>query len=92
MDDKTRLRWLREDLGSCLGEISAILRRSSDHLRPPPPVHIDIEVSEPEFEPLLARDAGVREESPSTITWTWPDGAAVSYDWRTRAVHWQPPP
>lgn len=90
--DQTRLGWLREDLTSCLGEISAILRRASGNVDPPPPAHIDIEVPEPSDEELQPRDTGVREDSPAMITWTWPDGAAVSYDWRSRAIRWQPPP
>lgn len=90
--DQTRLRWLREDLTSCLGEISAILRRASGNVDPLPPAHIDIEVPAADAEESRSRDSGARVDSLSTITWTWPDGAAVSYDWRTRAIKWRPPP
>jgi hypothetical protein len=90
--DQTRLRWLREDLTSCLGEISAILHRASGNVDPPPPAHIDIEVPEADPHELQPREAGSRVDSPAMITWTWPDGAAVSYDWRSRSIQWRPPP
>jgi len=98
-DDQTRLRWLREDLTSCLGEISAILRRASGDFATPPAAHIEIDV--PESAPGASSAAAEMGEAldpstpptpPASITWTWSDGAAMSYDWRSRAIRWQRPP
>jgi hypothetical protein len=98
-DDQTRLRWLREDLTSCLGEISAILRRASGDFAAPNAAHIEIDVPEsssdassPAAEAGEPPDPSGLQVPPASITWTWADGAAMSYDWQNRAIRWQRPP
>jgi len=81
-DDQVRLRWLREDLTSCLGEVGAILRRASGEQETVPSFCIAIDTSAPATEP----------HPPLTITWQGADGAALTYDWSTGALRREPRP
>ncbi|MEO8139970.1 MAG: hypothetical protein ABI742_10000 [Gemmatimonadota bacterium] len=93
-DDQIRLRWLREDLTSCLIEVGAILRRASGEVEIPPSFSITIdtpasagEPRTPAGDPAEEADASAPLNPPATITWTGVDGAALTYDWRSGALH-----
>lgn len=75
-EDQTRLRWLREDLTTCLGEVAAILRRASGEQAAVPAFCIAIDTSGAAAEP----------HPPLTITWQGADGAALTYEWSTGAL------
>lgn len=81
-EDQVRLRWLREDLTSCLGEVGAILRRASGEQETVPAFCIAIDTSAPAAEP----------HPPLTITWHGADGTALTYDWSTGALRREPRP
>ncbi len=83
-EDQVRLRWLREDLTSCLGEVGEILRRASGEVEAPPAFSIAID------SPAASSEAQP-SAPPVTITWTRADGAAFTYDWRTGALHCERP-
>ena len=93
-DDQVRLRWLREDLTSCLGEVGAILRRASGENTPPHAFCIAIGAAAPSGDSKPATGETLDEigaptewHPPVTITWTGTDGAAFTYDWRTGVFH-----
>jgi hypothetical protein len=81
-EDQVRLRWLREDLTSCLGEVGAILRRASGEQETVPAFRIAIDTTASAAEP----------HPPLTIAWNAADGAALTYDWRTGALRRERPP
>ena len=98
-DDQVRLRWLREDLTSCLGELGAILRRVSGEQAAPPAFSITIDPPAPSDAPtpVTAESSNRAHVSaqpapPATISWTGANGAALTYDWRTGALIREPPP
>ena len=96
-EDQTRLRWLREDLTSCLGEVGDILRRASGEHGTPASFCIAIEAHARAADSTsLAGEVGEDTTAPPhpavTISWTGADGAAVLYDWRTGALHRDPAP
>jgi hypothetical protein len=92
-DDQQRLRWLREDLASCLAQIGAIVRRGDDE--PRPASRIAIEVSLAPGAPASSADESVDPphplHPPVSITWTGLDGNAVTYDWRAEAIRFERP-
>ena len=81
-EDQMRLRWLQEDLTSCIGELGAILRRASGEQETMPAfcIAIDTTASAAEARP------------PVTISWNGVDGAALTYDWRTGLLRRERPP
>jgi hypothetical protein len=88
-DDIRRLRWLREDLTSCLVQIGSILRRTSGEAGLLPASRVTLEApstrgpdAEEIRDPLTELSLPVPLHPPVAITWTWADGAAVHYDWR----------
>jgi len=93
-DDVRRLRWLREDLTSCLLQIGGILRRTSGEFGVIPASRVTIEApfvrgadAEDLRDPLAETCLPPPLHPPVTITWVWADGSAVHYDWRSQA--WQ---
>ena len=81
-EDQVRLRWLREDLTSCLGEVGAILRRASGEQATVPAFCIAIDTTASAAEP----------HPPLTITWNGANGVALTYDWVTGALRREQPP
>lgn len=89
-DDQRRLRWLREDLTSCLVQIGGILRQTSGAFGTIPASHVTIAGWD---EPLAASTdpsalpadlAGeIPIHVPATITWVWADGTRLTYDWHS---------
>lgn len=91
-DDIRRLRWLREDLTSCLVQIGSILRRISGEAGLLPASRVTIEApptrgpdAEEVRDPLAELSLPVPLHPPVAITWTWADGMAVHYDWRSQS-------
>lgn len=87
-DDQRRLRWLREDLTSCLVQIGCILRRTSGEFGTIPASAVTIAASPAivaDSHELSAIPADLANDipihTPATITWTWADGTQLSYDW-----------
>ena len=98
-EDQVRLRWLREDLTSCLGEVGEILRRVSGDFEAPPAFSIAVDSPTTSSEPKPSAGSTPEEAvaspaplPPVTITWTRVDGAVFTYDWRTGALHCERPP
>jgi hypothetical protein len=81
-EDQMRLRWLREDLTSCIAELGAILRRASGEQALVPAFCIAVDTTAPAAEP----------HPPVTVSWNGMDGVALTYDWRTGALSREPPP
>jgi hypothetical protein len=95
-DDARRLRWLREDLTSCLIQIGGILRRTSGEVGVVPAGRVMIDAplargpdTEEMRDPLAETSLPVPLHPPVSITWVWADGAVLQYDWRSQS--WRVP-
>lgn len=89
-DDQRRLRWLREDLTSCLVQIGCILRRTSGEFGLVPASQVTIAsagAQDPDSTELATLPADLVGElpihTPASITWVWADGTHLIYDWQT---------
>lgn len=92
-DDQQRLRWLREDLASCLGQIGAIVRHGDGQPWPAFRIAIDVSASPGTADESADESADPPQalQPPVSITWTGFDGNAVTYDWRTEAIRFERP-
>lgn len=96
-DDQRRLRWLREDLTSCLVQIGCILRRTSGEFGAVPASHVTIAAAASQVEDaveLSTLPADLTSElpihTPASITWVWADGTHLIYDWQTHTCGVRP--
>lgn len=96
-DDQRRLRWLREDLTSCLVQIGCILRRTSGEFGSIPASAVTVAAAAAmaaDTQELSTLPADLANEipihTPATITWTWADGTQLSYDWQTHTCDVSP--
>jgi hypothetical protein len=96
-DDQRRLRWLREDLTSCLVQIGCILRRTSGEFGTLPASQVTIAATGggvAESHELSTIPADLLQEipihPPASITWTWADGTELTYDWQNHTCGTSP--
>jgi hypothetical protein len=83
--DQRRLRWLREDLASCLREISVILHRTAGAPAGPYARRVSVELLPPgpDWPPGLPgpEDLEPHRHGPTSITCDWADGTSLTYHW-----------
>jgi hypothetical protein len=81
-DEQRRLRWLAEDLATCLAGLGAIAARLSETGGLPGPTRIVVMTPRPDGWGQAEELPAEPDQPIASVAWMWDDGRRVEYDWQ----------